>query len=120
MYKFTIFYTCRYIHLFIFFIIINCDMSHVLEINYLILSYLIIYSFLFTEILLHSGKINKLITFQLEFMKRKLYVDEVNFNQITISLKYSLCSIPKKFRTHILSSFPITKLSRCLSHKDVS
>ena len=41
MYKFTIFYTCRYIHLFIFFIIINCDMSHVLEINYLILSYLI-------------------------------------------------------------------------------
>ena len=42
MYKFTIFYTCRYIHLFIFFIIINCDMSHVLEINYLILSYLIL------------------------------------------------------------------------------
>ena len=29
-------------YLFIFFIIINCDMSHVLEINYLILSYLIL------------------------------------------------------------------------------
>ena len=39
MYNFTVFYTCRYIYLFIFFIIINCDMSHVLEINYLILSY---------------------------------------------------------------------------------
>ena len=41
MYNFTVLYTCRYIYLFIFFIIINCDMSHVLEINYLILSYLI-------------------------------------------------------------------------------
>ena len=40
MYNFTVFYTCRYIYLFIFFIIINCDMSHVLEISYLILSYL--------------------------------------------------------------------------------
>ena len=42
MYNFTVLYTCRYIYLFIFFIIINCDMSHVLEINYLILSYLIL------------------------------------------------------------------------------
>ena len=39
MYNFTVFYTCRYLYFFIFFIIINCDMSHVLEINYLILSY---------------------------------------------------------------------------------
>ena len=40
MYNFTVFYTC--IYFFIFFIIIHCDMSHVLEINYLILSYLIL------------------------------------------------------------------------------
>ena len=45
MYNFTVLYTCRYIYLFIFFIIINCDMSHVLEINYLILSYLIYKTF---------------------------------------------------------------------------
>ena len=43
MYNFTVFYTCRYIYFFIFLIIINCDMSHVLEINHLILSYLISY-----------------------------------------------------------------------------
>ena len=29
MYNFIVFYTCRYIYRFIFFIIINCDMSHV-------------------------------------------------------------------------------------------
>ena len=46
MYNFTVLYTCRYIYLFIFFIIINCDMSHVLEINYLILSYLILYIYI--------------------------------------------------------------------------
>ena len=51
MYNFTVFYTCRYIYLFIFFIIINCDMSHVLEINYLILSYLIyIYIYIYIYI----------------------------------------------------------------------
>ena len=77
MYNFTVFYTCRYIYYFIFFIIINCDMSHVLEINYLILSYLIYIIFMFNIIDLkmsrytniqHESKLNITLLSSEEFI----------------------------------------------------
>ena len=67
MYNFTVFYTCRYIYLFRFFIIINCDMSHVLEINYLILSYLIVnlfsnkYSVLYNSVPFEKSALDNLL-----------------------------------------------------------